>query len=122
MMRTMLLTVAFCASTFVAAPSPAKEGPAWQPEPASATTSKVPATSVSTFHCLSIYWSPENGAAGKNVLVKFREAAQTAWRDGLAMRYNPMKTAECNGDYRGSIVNLKPGTAYEVALTLEGTN
>ena len=38
------------------------------------------------------------------------------------MRYNPVKTPECKADYRGSLVNLKPGTAYEIALTLEGTN
>jgi len=87
------------------------------------------ASSVSTFHCLSLYWSPEGGEAGKKVLVKFKEPSESAWHDGLSMRYNPIddwkhpgqKTPECKGDYRGSIVNLKPGTAYEVALTLEGT-
>ncbi|MFB3892715.1 MAG: right-handed parallel beta-helix repeat-containing protein [Phycisphaerae bacterium] len=90
--------------------------------PALAVTSKVPASSVSTFHCLSIYWSPEKGEGARKVLVKFREAAEKAWRDGLPMRYNPVKTPECKGDYRGSIVNLRPGTAYEVSLTLEGTD
>jgi hypothetical protein len=79
------------------------------------------ASCVPTFHCLGLYWSPEKGEAGKKVLVKFREASQKAWQDGLAMRYNPVKTPECKGDYRGSIVNLKPGTSYEIALTLEGT-
>jgi len=87
-----------------------------------AAASKVPATAVPTFHCLGIYWSPEDGEAGKKVLVKFRAAGEQAWRDGLPMRYNPVKTDECKGDYRGSIVNLKPGTAYEIALTLEGTD
>src|SRR3954447_21397380 len=84
---------------------------------------EVPAKSVSTFHCLSIYWSPEKGEAGKKVLVKFREAsaAENKWHEGLPMRYNPVKTPECKADYRGSIVNLKPGTTYEIALTLEGT-
>ncbi|MEX0744265.1 MAG: right-handed parallel beta-helix repeat-containing protein [Phycisphaeraceae bacterium] len=81
-----------------------------------------PATAVATFHCLGIYWSPENGEAGKQVLVKYREAGQDTWRDGLPMRYNPVQTPECKGDYRGSIVNLKPGTAYEIALTLEGSD
>jgi len=85
-------------------------------------TSKAPPTSVSTFHCLSVYWSPENGAADKQVLVKFRAAGQKAWHDGLAMRYNPVQTSECRGDYRGSIVNLQPGSTYEIALTLEGTD
>ncbi len=85
-------------------------------------TSKVPAKSVSTFHCVSLYWSPEKGEVGKQVLVKFREAGQNAWRDGLPMRYNPVKTPECKGDYRGSIVNLTPGAACEIALTLDGTD
>jgi len=77
---------------------------------------------VPTFHCLGIYWSPENGAADKKVLIKFRESGQEAWRDGLPMRHNPVKTKECKGDYRGSLVNLKPGTGYEIELTLEGTD
>jgi hypothetical protein len=96
---------------------------------ADGSTSKVPAKTVSTFHCLSIYWSPEKGEAGKKLQVKFRETGGT-WHDGLAMRYNPIddfkhpgqKTPECKGDYRGSIVNLTPGTNYEVALTLENTD
>ncbi|MCL2645967.1 MAG: right-handed parallel beta-helix repeat-containing protein [Phycisphaerales bacterium] len=91
------------------------------------------ATSVPTFHCLSLYWSPEGGAKEKQVLVKFREAGAQKWREGLPMRYNPINTnankvsgrllpPNITNDYRGSIVNLKPNTAYEVALTLEGTN
>src|SRR6266550_4392149 len=100
------------------AAGPAKTGA----DSPAAVTSKVPATAVATFHCLGIYWSPENGQAGKKVLVKFRGAADQTWHEGLAMRYNPVQTPECKGDYRGSIVNLKPGTAYEIALTLEGTD
>ena len=123
-MRIIMLAAAFLALAFVAAgqivlaEEPVKPGT----DSAPATTSKVPATSVPTFHCLGIYWSPENGQAGKNVLVKFREAGEKTWHDGLAMRYNPVKSPECKGDYRGSIVNLKPGTSYEIALTLEGTD
>jgi hypothetical protein len=115
MRMNILVTIVF-ASAFIAGGSLCAE------DPSTGTTSKVPATSVSTFHCLSIYWSPENGEAGKKVLVKFRESTQKTWRDGLPMRFNPVKTSECKGDYRGSIVNLKPATSYEIALTLEGTN
>ena len=97
--------------------TPSKNGTDFVP----ATTSKVQASCVATFHCLGLYWSPEKGEAGKNVLVKFREATEKTWRTGLPMRYNPVKTPECKGDYRGSIVNLKPGTSYEIALILEGT-
>lgn len=77
---------------------------------------------VPTFHCLGIYWSPARGGADKAVSVKYREHGQDAWREGLAMRYNPVASAECKGDYRGSIVNLRPGTLYEVMLQLEGTD
>src|SRR3954451_17330757 len=87
-----------------------------------ATASSDKATCVPTFHCLGIYWSPDAGQARKKVLVKFRDVAEKTWHDGLPMRYNPVKTPECKGDYRGSIVNLTPGTAYEIALTLEGTD
>lgn len=79
-------------------------------------------STISTFHCLSLYWSPQGGSAERQVLVQFREAGQTQWRDGLPMRYNPVDSPECKADYRGSLVNLKPGTTYDILLTLEGTD
>ncbi|MBE0535235.1 MAG: right-handed parallel beta-helix repeat-containing protein [Phycisphaerae bacterium] len=90
-------------------------------ESASTPTSKAEPLAVSTFHCLSVYWSPEQGGAGKQVSVKYRQSGQDRWRDGLSMRYNPVESPECKADYRGSIVNLNPGTLYEVALQLDGT-
>src|SRR6201999_1491251 len=78
--------------------------------------------SVPTFHCLSLYWSPDGGAATKQVLVKFKETSDKNWHEGLPLRYNPVATPECKADYRGSLVNLKPGTNYDVELTLEGTS
>src|SRR5690348_4057048 len=60
-------------------------------------------TSVSTFHCLSLYWSPQGGEASRRVFVRFRQPAELDWHEGLPMRYNPVKTPECKGDYRGSI-------------------
>lgn len=39
------------------------------------------------------------------------------------MRYNPIpNTDEDLADYRGSVVHLKPGTTYEVQLTLAGSS
>ncbi len=123
MMRTNMLaavvSLAFCIAGQVILAAEASQAGT---EVAPATTSKVAAMAVPTFHCLGIYWSPENGEAGKKVLVKFREAAEKTWHDGLPMRYNPVKTPECKGDYRGSIVNLTPAITYEVTLTLEGTD
>src|SRR5215208_359246 len=100
----------------------AQEAAKAEADSAPAITSKVPATAVPTFHCLGIYWSPDDGQAGKKVLVKFRVADEKAWHEGLPMRYNPVNNPGCKGDYRGSIVNLKPGTAYRIALTVAGTD
>jgi len=101
------------------APAPAVPTPA--PEPLPSTTSAVKASAVSTFHCLSVYWSPEGGGAGKDVLVKYRASGRGPWLKALPMRHNPVATPVCRADYRGSIVNLTPGTLYEVVLQLEGT-
>ena len=90
-------------------------------ESGSTTTSKAKPLAVPTFHCLGVYWSPERGDAEKKVSIKYRESGQDKWRDGLSMRYNPVENPECKADYRGSIVNLNPGTLYEIALQLEGT-
>lgn len=90
------------------------------PGPSEAKSGVTP-FAVPTFHCLGVYWSPEGGEAGKQVLLRFRERGQRSWRDGLPMRHHPVDTPECKADYRGSIVDLKPGTSYEVSLRLEGT-
>src|SRR5688500_4911924 len=111
------LAAVFCAWGLIAGQAAlAREAAKTQPDSAPAVTSKAQATAVPTFHCLGVYWSPENGQAGKNVLVKFRAVGERTWHDGLPMRYNPVDTPECKGDYRGSLVNLKPGTNYEIAL------
>ncbi|MCX7008296.1 MAG: hypothetical protein NTY53_13795 [Kiritimatiellaeota bacterium] len=77
---------------------------------------------IPTFHCLGLYWSPPGGAAGKEVLVRYRQQGAAEWKTGLPMRYNQIpKCEECLTDYRGSIVHLAPAKTYEVELTLAGT-
>ncbi len=81
---------------------------------------------IPTFHCIGMYWSPPNGNANRDVLVRFRECGTSAWQEGLAMLYNPVNAIGENGpnggaDYRGSLVNLQPETTYIIELTLEGT-
>ncbi|HYF49100.1 MAG TPA: right-handed parallel beta-helix repeat-containing protein [Planctomycetota bacterium] len=110
-MRTHLLS-SLLVALFVSTQTLAADAPRKKTEP----------FCIPTFHCIGVYWSPEKGEASKKVLVKFREASEQAWRDGLPMRYNPVATPECKADYRGSIVNLKPGANYEIELTLEGTD
>jgi hypothetical protein len=78
---------------------------------------------ISTFHCLSVYWSPQDGSPYRNVWVKYRHKGGSEWLKALPMRYNPIsETTEDKADYRGSIVNLAPDTEYEVHLALEGTS
>ena len=77
---------------------------------------------IPTFHCMSVYWSPARGGPDREVSVKFREAGREEWRKGLPLRYHPVDTSECKADYRGSLVNLTPGTTYEIVLSLEGTD
>lgn len=77
---------------------------------------------IPTFHCLGIYWSPAGGGSEREVFLKYRRSGQQLWRTGLPLRYQPVDTDQCKADYRGSLVNLTPGTTYEIALTLAGTN
>src|SRR5437762_2321584 len=78
---------------------------------------------IPTFHCLGLYWSPPGGAVDKPVLVQYRARGATDWSEALPMRFHPVDgTDEDLTDYRGSIVNLTPGTIYELELTLAGTS
>ena len=88
-------------------------------------------TTVSTFHNISIYWSPEGGSMERDLLVRFREYGADDWHDALPIKFNPISGsisfygAEVEHDkqetYRGSIVNLKPATEYEIKVMLEET-
>lgn len=78
---------------------------------------------IPTFHCLGLYWSPPGGTVDRPVRVQYRAQGASPWQEGLPMRYHPIaKTDEDLTDYRGSIVDLAPGTVYEVQLSLTGTN
>ena len=89
------------------------------------------AFTVSTFHCISVYWTPAGGDANKHVFVEYRITGSTQWKQALKMKYNPIAGCGNNpvtgkrydkADYRGSIVNLIPDTEYDIHLTLEGTS
>lgn len=92
------------------------------------------AFTVSTFHSISVYWSPKNGSAEKKVSVSYRANDGTTWAPGFPMKYNPIDFAKAGhegtnpvtkkrydlADYRGSLVHLKPNTTYLVKLQLDG--
>jgi len=80
---------------------------------------------VPTFHCVGLYWSPEDGAAQNPCRVRYRQAGESAWREALPLWFDERQSqdlpAERGREYRGSIVNLTPGTQYEIELSLEKT-
>lgn len=78
-----------------------------------------------TFNCISLYWTPIEGTeAGSESEVNFRVAGDVAWREAMPLWFDARDLPEVpdrSREYRGSIVGLKPATAYEVRLRLAGT-
>jgi len=73
---------------------------------------------VPTFHSIGIYWAP-GGNVG-NVTVRFRPLTNppSAFRDGLPLWFDDRNGGlSYHQEYRGSIVELQPGAAYEIQLT-----
>jgi PKD repeat protein len=68
---------------------------------------------VPTFQSLGIYWAPPGGGATVTAQVLFRESGVGGFRPGLDLWYDAR-----NAEYRGSIVELKPNTVYDIKLTL----
>src|SRR5688572_26031227 len=83
---------------------------------------------VPTFHSLGLYWSESGGSKDTLCEVRFRKAGSSAWRTGLPLWFDARAVggdtdARCPAnEYRGSLVNLEPGTAYDVELSLRGTD
>lgn len=74
-------------------------------------------TAIPTFHCLSVYWNPADGSADKECRVNYRIVGLGSWSGALSLWFDAH-----DQQYRGSIVNLRPGTTYEIQLSLHGTN
>jgi len=80
-----------------------------------------PAQAVPTFHCIGLTWRSAAGAAGNPCSVRYRAAGESPWRDALPLWFDPNPHAdapEYARQYRGSIVDLQPGTRYEISLQL----
>jgi hypothetical protein len=94
---------------------------------------------VPTFHCVGLYWSPEEGAESVVCDVKYRSANSGEWKEAIPLWFDargPEEHSQMLPDrrgretksqyeyarqYRGSIVNLTPGTEYEIELSLRNT-
>ena len=75
-------------------------------------------TAVPTFECIGLYWKPGDaglrpGDAGKaEAQVRFRQQGESAWRTGYPLWYD-----ERDAEFRGSLVQLRPDTSYEIELS-----
>ena len=77
-----------------------------------------------TYHCIGLYWRPDEGAADNQCHVFYRRAGSPNWQAAMPLWFDdqPHSGAITNTDqYRGSIVNLMPGTTYEIKLALSKT-
>jgi len=93
--------------------------PVTPPPPPPPPASTMPSDSsnvrgVATFHSIGMYWTSP-GASSSGCRMQFRKKGDSAWRDAMDMWFDG-RNSEC----RGSIVQLQPGTQYEVQLGLPG--
>jgi hypothetical protein len=79
-----------------------------------------------TFNCLGLYWKPDGGSAQKQVDVAYRAAGGQDWREAMPLWFDSVAHKDegkpHSNEYRGSVVNLKPDTEYEVRLTMAGAS
>ncbi|MFL5309866.1 MAG: Ig-like domain-containing protein [Myxococcales bacterium] len=91
---------------------------AFLPEAANAAPSLGTASewdAVPTFQSIGLYWAPAGRGAGVAAQVWFKEAGtpESSYRQGLDLWFD-----DRNSEYRGSLVELKPGTTYDIKLAL----
>jgi hypothetical protein len=76
---------------------------------------------IPTFACLGIYWKPEGGATDNPCAVHYRVVGADTWHEAMPLWFDATdhpQMAEHSREYRGSIVGLQSGTAYEIRLAL----
>ncbi|MFL5310941.1 MAG: malectin domain-containing carbohydrate-binding protein [Myxococcales bacterium] len=78
------------------------------------------ATAVTTFHSIGLYWAPAGGSASRQCNVQYRRInTNEAWKTGYPLWFD--SRVGPNGQYKGSLVLLQPGTTYEIKLDLAGS-
>src|ERR1041385_5420154 len=84
---------------------------------------------IPTFHSLGLYWSDSGGSHETICDVRYRKAGTETWRSGYPLWFDARENVGAGTDaarparqYRGSLVNLEPGTSYEIELSLRGTD
>ena len=63
---------------------------------------------ICTYECAGLYWRLAEVGACR---VRYAEAGSRSWRNGLDLVYDSR-----DGEYRGSLVGLRPATRYRVEL------
>jgi hypothetical protein len=66
---------------------------------------------VATFESIGLYGKTQADPGAAGCPVKYRKKDETAWKEGLPLWYDKR-----NGECRGSLVQLAPGTQYEVEV------
>ncbi|MHC4119897.1 MAG: right-handed parallel beta-helix repeat-containing protein [Planctomycetota bacterium] len=97
------------------------KGDVWSFTAMSADVLERPPSAVPTFHCIGVYWSPQDGSGDDVCQVHYRRVDSTEWKEAMALWYDDRGVGGYPEGYRGSIVNLDPGTAYEIKLELLNT-
>ena len=67
---------------------------------------------VATFESIGRYWKPPADPGPAGCEAKFRKSGSHEWREALPLWYDRR-----DGECRGSLVHLEPGTAYEVKVS-----
>lgn len=88
-------------------------------------TASLPAGKISaipTFHSIGLYWRASSGSSDRHALIFYRQSGSALWNEGHNLWFDARvhdRIPERGGEYRGSIVGLKPGTEYEIELRIE---
>lgn len=80
------------------------------PAPSARAVQAEAPSAIPTFHSIGVVWRPASAAEHNEAGVQFRARGETAWRQGHPLWYAG------EGEYRGSLVELKAGVTYEIKL------
>lgn len=69
-------------------------------------------TAVTTYECIGVYWT---APAARECAVRYRAEGDANWQAALPLVYDAR-----DGEFRGSIVGLRPATPYEIQLGADG--
>ena len=94
--------------------------------PGSATVPGAVTTPNPTLNSISIEWEISGDTDNNGVVsVRYRRSGDTAWNQAMPLRRVPSGASQnrvMKNKHSGSILDLQPGTAYEIELSLNDPN